>query len=272
MCDLDEGISDPLFLAYLADGVNCVVADNVVVVDQMRHDLLELKAVVLLLLLHQQLFVELRRQRVSEEVFLHVPLVILGPGSDDRGELDVESLVGQGEEVGVLIFAVEEEILGDGAARADSGDVCLVLQGSQEVLVHLLLPVLAHEVDIENRSDVFSRGDSLDGAELELVLFVPEHLPGLVFALGQLPFLRVLFQKVIGPQLLLLRAFLFLLLEEDRLLAHIFHLLLLLALRLLLAILLKVIEQPFLFVQLVRSRLDVVHEEQLVEIFVGNAM
>ena len=50
------------------------------------------------------------------------------------------------------------------------------------------------------------------------------------------------------------------------------NLLLLLALRLLLAILLKVIEQPFLFVQLVRPRLSVVHEKQLVEIFVGNAM
>lgn len=59
MSYLDESITDPLFFADFADGIDCVVADQLVIVDQMRYDLLELETVVFSLLMHQQLFVEL---------------------------------------------------------------------------------------------------------------------------------------------------------------------------------------------------------------------
>lgn len=59
-----------------------------------------------------------------------------------------------------------------------------VLQGSQEMLVDLLLSVLIHQVYIEDWGDIFSCRDVLSCAELESVLFVSEHLLGLILALG----------------------------------------------------------------------------------------
>lgn len=184
LSDLHESIPDALFLAHLADGLYGVVTDLFVIVDQMGDDLFELKAVVFALLLHQQLLVELGRKSVSKEVPLHVSLVIFGPGSDDGGEFDIESLVGQGNKVLILVFAVQEEVLGYRAARANSPHVLLVLQSGQEMLAHLFLSVLIQQVDVEYRRDIFSRGDSLNCAELKFVLFVAEHLLGLILALG----------------------------------------------------------------------------------------
>lgn len=83
MSYLDESITDPLFFADLADGIYRVVTDRFVVVDQMGYDLLELETVVFPLLLHQQLFIELRRKCVAEEILLHVSFVIFGSCPDD---------------------------------------------------------------------------------------------------------------------------------------------------------------------------------------------
>lgn len=90
---LSKRITDFLFFTYLADRINCVVTDQIIVMNHMRYDYLELKPIVYLLLLNKQLFIELTRQCISKEILLQVFFVILGFCSNNRGELYVESLV-----------------------------------------------------------------------------------------------------------------------------------------------------------------------------------
>lgn len=81
----------------------------------------------------------------------------------------------------------------------------------------------------------------------------------------------LLLQVIIGSEFLLLKIALFLLLEENNLLWHLNFLFLLAILGLLLAILLNVVEHRVTIVPFISFWLHLVHEEQLIEILIGDA-
>lgn len=77
-----------------------------VVVDQMGHDCLELKSVVLRKLVGQEFFVEVVRKGMPIDIIGYIVIVIFGTVAHNGHELHFKSLIRQGGNVFILVLPV----------------------------------------------------------------------------------------------------------------------------------------------------------------------